>query len=53
MPVTEPSPADAAAQADAPQSIWQDNAFVRVWAAASISYVGSFVTRSALPLAAI
>ncbi|MBA2720130.1 MAG: MFS transporter [Chloroflexi bacterium] len=53
--MTEPSPvADAAApEADAPPSIWQDSAFVRVWAAASISYVGSFVTRSALPLAAI
>src|SRR5688572_14894259 len=34
-------------------AIWQDSAFVRVWAAASISYVGTFVTRSALPLAAI
>ena len=55
MPVTEPSPVEAAheTEADAPPSIWQDGAFVRVWAAASISYVGSFVTRSALPLAAI
>ena len=38
---------------DPSPSIWQDGAFVRVWAAASISYVGSFITRSALPLAAI
>ncbi|MEW5990224.1 MAG: MFS transporter [Chloroflexota bacterium] len=36
-----------------PASLWRDGAFVRLWAAASISYVGSFVTRTALPLAAI
>lgn len=34
-------------------SIWQNGAFVRVFTASSISYVGSFVTRTALPLAAI
>lgn len=34
-------------------SIWREGAFVRLWSAASISYVGSFVTRTALPLAAI
>src|SRR5690349_20846576 len=34
-------------------SIWQNGAFVRVFGASSISYVGSFVTRTALALAAI
>lgn len=34
-------------------SIWRNGAFVRVWAASSISYFGSFITRTALPLAAI
>jgi MFS family permease len=34
-------------------SIWRDGAFVRLWTASSISYVGSFITRTALPLAAI
>ena len=34
-------------------SLWSDRAFVRLWAASSISYIGSFVTRTALPLAAI
>lgn len=57
-PSTEPSSVPEADEsgavvADDDASIWQDRAFVRVWAAASISYVGSFVTRSALPLAAI
>ena len=33
--------------------LWQNPAFVRVWAAASISIFGSLVTRIALPLAAI
>jgi MFS family permease len=52
--VTEPSPViDGGLEPDASPSIWQDSAFVRVWAAASISYVGSSITRSALPLAAI
>jgi MFS family permease len=41
----EPSPAEG--------SIWRNGAFVRVWAASTVSYVGSFVTRTALPLAAI
>ena len=49
----EVSAGDDPPEEDAPPSIWADSAFVRVWAAASISYVGSFVTRSALPLAAI
>ena len=48
----DPSAADPS-PADASPSIWQDGAFVRVWSASSISYVGSFITRSALPLAAI
>jgi MFS family permease len=34
-------------------SIWQNGAFVRLFAAGTVSYVGSFVTRTALPLAAI
>jgi len=34
-------------------SIWRDGAFVRLGTASSISYVGSFITRTALPLAAI
>ncbi len=33
--------------------LWQNNAFVRVWGAATISIFGSLVTRIALPLAAI
>src|SRR5512143_2898695 len=34
-------------------SIWRNGAFVRLFTAASVSYVGSFITRTALPLAAI
>ena len=34
-------------------SIWQNGAFVRVFTASAISYFGSFITRVALPLAAI
>jgi MFS family permease len=36
-----------------PPSIWRSGAFVRLWAATSVSYFGSFITRTALPLAAI
>ena len=51
----EPGPpaADAAPEPDAAPSIWRNGAFVRLFTAASVSYVGSFVTRTALPLAAI
>ena len=34
-------------------SIWRDGAFVRVWAASTISYVGTYITRTAVPLTAI
>jgi MFS family permease len=34
-------------------SIWRNGAFVRVWSASTISYFGTFITRTALPLAAI
>jgi MFS family permease len=34
-------------------SIWRNGAFVRLWSASTISYFGSFITRTALPLAAI
>jgi len=34
-------------------SIWRSGAFVRLWAATTVSYFGSFITRTALPLAAI
>ena len=34
-------------------SIWREGAFVRLFTASTISYVGSFITRTALPLAAI
>jgi MFS family permease len=34
-------------------SIWRNGAFVRLWSASTVSYFGSFVTRTALPLAAI
>ena len=34
-------------------SLWRNQAFVRVWSAATISIFGSLVTRIALPLAAI
>lgn len=33
--------------------LWQSSAFVRVWAAATVSIFGSLITRIALPLAAI
>jgi MFS family permease len=33
--------------------LWRNHAFVRVWAAATISIFGSLITRIALPLAAI
>jgi MFS family permease len=38
---------------DSEPSIWRTGAFVRLWAASTISYFGSFITRTALPLAAI
>ena len=34
-------------------TIWRNQAFVRVWTAATISIFGSLVTRIALPLVAI
>ena len=34
-------------------TLWRNQAFVRVWSAATISIFGSLVTRIALPLAAI
>jgi MFS family permease len=34
-------------------TLWQNQAFIRVWGAATISIFGSLVTRIALPLAAI
>jgi len=34
-------------------SMWRSGAFVRLWAASTISYFGSFITRTALPFAAI
>jgi len=33
--------------------IWRNGAFVRLWLASTISYFGSFITRTALPFAAI
>jgi MFS family permease len=39
--------------ADTDVSIWREGAFIRLWTASTISYVGSFITRTALPLAAI
>lgn len=48
----EPNPTAAASESGEP-TIWRNRAFVRLFTAASISYVGSFVTRTALPLAAI
>src|SRR3954453_15857255 len=67
MPLTEPAadeptPDDvtsepATGHPDGPSvaasSIWRNGAFVRLFAASSVSYVGSFVTRTALALAAI
>lgn len=38
---------------DAERSLSRNGAFVRLFAAGTVSYVGSFVTRTALPLAAI
>jgi MFS family permease len=34
-------------------SLWRNGAFVRVFSASTISYFGTFITRTALPLAAI
>jgi MFS family permease len=34
-------------------TIWRSGAFVRLWSATTVSYFGSFITRTALPLAAI
>jgi MFS family permease len=50
--VIEPEPEPSVGSPDEP-TIWQNGAFVRLFTASSISYVGSFVTRTALPLAAI
>jgi MFS family permease len=51
----DPDPPPDAVAADPVEgpSIWRNPAFVRLFTAASVSYVGSFVTRTALPLAAI
>src|SRR4051794_28976381 len=38
---------------DAQASIWRNGPFVRIWSASAISYFGTFITRTALPLAAI
>jgi MFS family permease len=38
---------------EAAPSIWRSGAFVRLWSASTISFFGSFITRTALPLAAI
>jgi len=34
-------------------SLWRNGAFVGVWSASAISFFGTFITRTALPLAAI
>jgi predicted MFS family arabinose efflux permease len=34
-------------------SVWQDRDFARLWAATTVSMLGSFITRTALPFAAI
>lgn len=36
-----------------PASLWRNGAFARMWSASAISYFGTFITRTALPLAAI
>ncbi|HEX4898395.1 MAG TPA: MFS transporter [Candidatus Limnocylindrales bacterium] len=51
--MTATAPPDPEPPPSAGGSIWRDDAFVRLWTASSISYVGSFITRTALPLAAI
>jgi MFS family permease len=35
------------------ESLWRNGAFVRMFTASAVSYFGSFITRTALPLAAI
>ncbi|HJW22586.1 MAG TPA: MFS transporter [Candidatus Limnocylindrales bacterium] len=46
-------PGDGRPGAAAGASLWRNGAFVRVFSASAISYFGSFITRVALPLAAI
>jgi MFS family permease len=36
-----------------PESLWRNGDFVRLWGAGTVSYFGSFITRTALPFAAI
>lgn len=48
----EPGP-EQAPEDPATASLWRNGAFVRVFSASAISYFGSFITRVALPLAAI
>src|SRR5258705_8277632 len=38
---------------NATPSIWRSGAFLRMWSASTISFFGSFITRTALPFAAI
>lgn len=38
---------------DAGSSIWRNGDFARLWAASTVSFFGSFITRTALPFAAI
>ena len=35
------------------EGIWTDGDFVRLWTAGTVSMFGSFITRTALPFAAI
>jgi MFS family permease len=50
-PLLDPVPPTRDATPSA--SLWRNGAFLRVWTAATISVFGSFVTRIALPFAAI
>ncbi len=51
-PAAQPGPASRSARAVDP-ALWRNGAFVRIWSASAISYFGTFITRTALPLAAI
>ena len=53
---TVPPGSGSASPPDAPRSepgLWRNPAFVRLWTASTVSVFGSFVTRLALPFAAI
>lgn len=52
-PVRRPAAGRYAPPVPSMPSVWRDPGFARLWAATTVSMLGSFITRTALPFAAI